>query len=78
MKYYFLLILAFILLGLCSGAQEWHPNPQFMRDTTHKKNTTYQCMGTTKQGTRCKKRVKENGGYCAIHAYQRPSPFKGE
>jgi 5-methylcytosine-specific restriction endonuclease McrA len=29
--------------------------------------TTNQCRGTTKKGTRCKKRTKNENGYCYLH-----------
>lgn len=47
----------------------WTPNPKYV--TTPLTKLKYQCMGTTKQGNRCKKGVQSEGEYCKMHQYQK-------
>ncbi len=54
-------------------AQDWKPNPKFVKDTAHHKTVGSQCYGTTKKGLRCKQHGQPTNGryYCRFHVNQK-------
>ena len=75
-------IVAAIILGVILGsiasltpifAQDWKPNPKYIKTDTSKtsEKPAFQCMGTTQKGLRCKHHVKANGDYCSQHQQQK-------
>lgn len=72
----YILIIALLLLAIFAKAQDWKPNPKYIKqrtqDTSHAHKKQFQCYGTTQAGNRCKRKVETDKTYCYQHANQKP------